>query len=296
MSVPIAYIGVILIWSTTPLAVKWSGQDVGYLFGAFARMSISVVLGLILVRLLKFGLPWHKNAIKVYLSSCIGIYAAMICVYWGAQYVPSGWISVLFGISPLLIGFMMSALSPEKSMKLNQIIGILISLLGLVSIFIMGSHQQDINFEGIIAILFGVLFYSLSSIAVKRCNSTLPSLTITTGGLCFAVPLYLITWLATDTSLPTRIPFQVAASIVYLGIFGSIIGFALYYYVLKNLDATRTNLITLITPVTSLLMGNLLNNEIITPQIMSGTLLILSGLMVFEFGGKLKQKWQCAYR
>ena len=44
MSVPAAYLGIILIWSTTPLAVKWSGEGPGYLFGVTARMVIGALL------------------------------------------------------------------------------------------------------------------------------------------------------------------------------------------------------------------------------------------------------------
>ena len=72
MSVPVAYIGIILIWSTTPLAIQWSGDGVGYLFGITSRMILGVVVGL-------------------------GLFFAMTSVYWSSQFIPSGWISVLFG-------------------------------------------------------------------------------------------------------------------------------------------------------------------------------------------------------
>lgn len=44
MSVPAAYLAVILIWSTTPLAVKWSGEGPGFLFGALGRMALGVLV------------------------------------------------------------------------------------------------------------------------------------------------------------------------------------------------------------------------------------------------------------
>lgn len=53
MSVPAAYLGVVLIWGTTPLAIKWSGEGVGYLFGVTGRMVIGVVLALVLVYLMR---------------------------------------------------------------------------------------------------------------------------------------------------------------------------------------------------------------------------------------------------
>jgi drug/metabolite transporter (DMT)-like permease len=47
----------------------------------------------------------------------------------------------------------------------------------------------------------------------------------------------------------------------YLGVFGSVIGFMLYYYTLKHLRVSTIALITLITPVTALLLGHYLNGE-----------------------------------
>jgi drug/metabolite transporter (DMT)-like permease len=44
MSVPMAYIGVIMIWSTTPLAIAWSSEDVGFVFGVTSRMIIGALL------------------------------------------------------------------------------------------------------------------------------------------------------------------------------------------------------------------------------------------------------------
>ncbi len=40
MSVPAAYLGIILIWSTTPLAIQWSTQGAGFAFAVFARMLV----------------------------------------------------------------------------------------------------------------------------------------------------------------------------------------------------------------------------------------------------------------
>ncbi|MET0109749.1 MAG: hypothetical protein ABW084_12685 [Candidatus Thiodiazotropha sp.] len=52
MSVPAAYLGIVLIWGTTPLAIKWSGEGVGYLFGVTGRMVIGVILALLVLRMI----------------------------------------------------------------------------------------------------------------------------------------------------------------------------------------------------------------------------------------------------
>ncbi|HEY5734793.1 MAG TPA: EamA family transporter, partial [Gammaproteobacteria bacterium] len=64
----------------------------------------------------------------------------------------------------------------------------------------------------------------------------------------------------------------------------------LYFYVLKHLSAGHVSLITLVTPVTALLLGAWLNGEIITSQVWAGTLLIMLGLFVHEHR-KLSRIW-----
>ncbi|MBT7445123.1 MAG: EamA family transporter [Methylococcales bacterium] len=66
--------------------------------------------------------------------------------------------------------------------------------------------------------------------------------------------------------------------------------FRLYYYVLKHTGPDMVALITLITPVTALILGAQLNNEIITVQVWIGTLFIMLGLGVYLFAGKIKAR------
>ena len=61
-----AYIGVILIWSTTPLAIKWSGDGVGFLFGITSRMILGMLVGLMVAGLFSIPLPWHAEARRTY--------------------------------------------------------------------------------------------------------------------------------------------------------------------------------------------------------------------------------------
>ena len=91
---------------------------------------------------------------------------------------------------------------------------------------------------------------------IKRLNVRVSSLAITTGSLGVAMPLFVLAWLIADSAqLPPDITLRAGAAIVYLGVLGSVVGFTLYYYVIKHLDAGRVALITLITPVSALAAG-----------------------------------------
>lgn len=287
MSVPAAYIGVILIWTTTPLAIKWSGEGPGYLFGVTGRMVIGVLLAMLLLRLMGRRLLWHRKARQTYLAGGLGIYGAMLLVYWGAQFIPSGWVAIVFGLTPLITGLLASWWLDEQAFTLHRLLGILLGLGGLLLVFVEGMTLSVEGIMGIAAVVASTLVHSVSTVQVKRIAAALPGMTITTGSLLVAVPLFLLTWFASGTGWPVTLEQRAAGSIIYLGIVGSVVGFALYFYVLTHVQATRVSLITLITPVSALLLGALLNNEPVSLQVWLGVAVITTGLAVFQWGHRL---------
>jgi drug/metabolite transporter (DMT)-like permease len=138
--------------------------------------------------------------------------------------------------------------------------------------------------------VFSVTAYSASAVAVKRIGADIPALATTIGGLLVTVPLLVTLYVLTGEPLPVVMPPRAILSIVYLGMIGSVLGFALYYYVLRHVEATRVALITLITPVLALMLGRLLNGEALQIEAMLGTAAILSGLLLFEYG-QVAGKW-----
>ena len=285
MSVPLAYLSLILIWSTTPLAIKWSGEEVGFLFGVTARMAIGLILSLLIIALLQKRLPLNRHAIKVYLIVALPLYSTMLLIYWASQYVPSGFIAVVFGLTPIFTGLMAKVLLKEKSFTPFRIIGMLIGLWGLFVIFGQGVYFNSDTEYGVAGILLGVFLHSLGTVLYKKVDTQLSVFSANAGGLTIAVLLYVMTWLATGKQFPLVIPEHAAVSIIYLGSVGSVLGAALFYYALRRVEASRMALLTVITPVTALFVGQLFNNETIDQNTIIGTSLILLGLILYQWAG-----------
>ncbi|MEW8425231.1 MAG: DMT family transporter [Candidatus Thiodiazotropha sp.] len=288
MSVPAAYLGIVLIWGTTPLAIKWSGEGVGYLFGVTGRMVIGVTLALFVLRLIGRPLVWHKRARHTYLAAGLGIFIAMTAVYWASQYIPSGWISVVFGLSPIFTGLMARIWLQETGLDLQRFLAVLIALLGLGTIFSVGIELGVGFVLGLTGVLVSVITHSASAVWIKRIDAQLHGLVVTAGGLLVAVPLFLLSWFLQGESWPLVIEQRALSSIIYLGVVGSVLGFALYFYVLRHVETAKVALITLMTPVIALLAGNWLNAEQVDAKVWAGTALIMLGLAGFELGGRIR--------
>jgi drug/metabolite transporter (DMT)-like permease len=283
MSIPAAYLTVILIWSTTPLALKWSIAGGGFAFAVASRMAIGLAITVLILVIRRIELPLHRRARHSYLAAGLGLFGAMALTYWGAQYIPSGLVSVLFGLSPLITGLMALIWLEEEALTPIKIAGMLLGLAGLAAIFgdsreMGGSHAV----AGVAALLAAVTVYSASLVWVKRIGDDGPPLATTAGSLAVSLPLFGLVWWLMGGNVPATMPAKAGAAIVYLGVFGSVLGFALYYYVIKHLETGKVALITLVTPVMALLLGSLLNDEPVSPRVWLGTALIGLGLALHQ--------------
>ena len=284
MSVPAAYFGVILIWSTTPLAIQWSAHGEGFAFAVFARMAIGFAVCLVLLAATRTAFVWTPATRRLYAISGVSLGASMLLTYWGALNVPSGLISVIFGLSPLVTGVFAALWLSERTLTPLRLAGLVIALAGLWTIFGQpwpGGRDATL---GTAAVVGGMIVQALGLVWIKRLNVRISALAITTGSLGVALPGFALAWVfAESAQWPTDLEARAGAAIVYLGVLGSVVGFTLYYYVIKHLDAGRVALVTLVTPVAALLLGQTLNAEFIPAAGWAGIALIGAGLVLYEW-------------
>jgi drug/metabolite transporter (DMT)-like permease len=284
MSLPAAFVSVILIWSTTPLAIKWSAAGVGFSFAVFARMAIGALLCMLLLVAMRVRLPLHRRALQAYLASGLSMFCAMALTYWSSQYISSGMISVLFGLAPLLTSLGAALWLKEEALTPSKLVGMLLGLAGLLLVFRGGLSLGGHAGQGLIALLLAVLSQSLGLVWLKRIGDDSPPLATTLGSLLVALPLFFASWWMNDGHWPAALPERALAATLYLGVFGSVLGFAMYFYMVKHMEAGHVALITLVTPVVALLLGHRLNHETVLPQVWLGAASILFGLCLHRWG------------
>lgn len=281
MQIAIAYITVVLLWGTTPLAVQWSAQGVDLVFALGLRTLIGLLLTLVWLRWNGGRISVDRRALKLYAVSLLGGVCAMYAIYLASRYIASGLISVLFGLAPIIGGLFASIWLAEQFFQLRRIAGVLCALLGLAVIF---QHELGLagdGWIGVLAAFCGVILYSLSSVWVKRLGGDYSPLSVNAGSLLASFIVLLLIWLIDGSELPTQLAPRSIGAIVYLGVFGSFVGFVSYYYVLRNMEASSALLITLVTPVIALYLGAAFNGESLHGGVLVGSALVLTGLAVY---------------
>ncbi len=288
-SVSAAYLLVVIIWSTTPLGIVWSSESVHPTMAVLLRMSIAVSLGLVVIFVRKIEFPKTPSAIRLYCYSGMGVFAGMLFSYLSARYLASGTISLIFGLSPIISGLLATRILGEARFTFIRKIALTIALSGLAVVCSDGVAFNSQSWPGLIFILIAVSFFSWSSVLVKSVNITINPISTTVGALLVSLPFFIIAWLLMDGTMPiSEWQARSIGAIVYLGVFGSLIGFIAYYYILQKLTASTVALVTLMTPVFAMFLGASLNNEAFTVKLTVGALLVLIGLGLFLFGNRLK--------
>jgi len=286
MKVPIAYAAVVLIWSTTPLGIIWSSDTVPPAMAVFLRMMVAALIGTLLLMVLRIKLPMSANARKLYIYSTLGVFGGMMCSYFASPYVTSGFMSLVFGLSPIISGILAHKILNESSFDRSKIVAMILSFTGLVIVCWDKLNLNSESFIGITLLLIAVTVFSLSAVMVKSVTINIHPLATTLGTLYFSIPLFFITWLITSGGQIEIAQWSQRSllAILYLGIFGSLIGFIAYFFTLQRLAASTVSLITLITPIFAIMLGTFFNGEQITPGLIIGTIFILLGLSLFFWG------------
>jgi len=285
VAVLFAYFSVVLIWATTPLAIQWSSDSLSFMAAVVARMAIALAIALLLHGLLRKSLSTYWQHARIYFAASIGIFPNMPVVYWGVQFIPSGLVAVIFAMSPFVTGLITLLLLKQNPFTLKKVMALVLALIGLIVIFY---HQLQFNSRsvyGIASILLSCVLFSFSSVWVKKLTQqetvNLDAFHQASGALIFSLPGLVLSWWLIDGAIPHNVSVKSGASIIYLSIMGSLVGAALFFYILQRLSATVVSLITLMTPVLAIIIGKHLADEALSSQTLIGVAIVLFALLLY---------------
>ncbi len=288
MPIPIVYIAVVIIWSTTPLTIFYSNHSLSAIAAVNSRMLLAFLVASIITLALGRKQFKLRQYWKVYAVSSIGIFPNMPMVYLSASYIPSGLISVLFALSPFMVAILSTQMATAQQVSKRQLACLTLALLGLSMVTISQIETNTEAWKGVILMLGSGFCFALSNTLIQTYNAKLKTKKETihpanqlTGSLMFALPGLLITWIILDGSQP-KFSQTSAIATLYLAIIGSVMGFMAYFYLLSKISALSVSLIPLLTPAFALLVGNSLNKEPLTPLMISGTVIIMLSLSLFN--------------
>ncbi len=273
------------IWGSTWMAIRVGLESLTPMFSAGIRFFIASIAVLIIMKFRKIKIQSDKKSIILYLLMGIFSFALPFgFVYWGEQYVPSGLASVLFAVYPFFVALFSYLFISSETIGVYKLLGIILGFSGIVIIF---SDSFSANFSsyviGMIAIVLSGVMQAGIAVTIKKYGGHLNPLSMNLVPMIFAsLVMMFYGFLFEDISF-LKLNLNSVWSILYLAIFGSVITFTTYYWLLQRVNVVMLSLLAFITPIVALFLGWILLNEQLSARHFVGSFLVLIGLMTANF-------------
>ena len=270
-----------VIWGSTWLFIKLGLEDLPPLTFAGIRFVIACVVLFIWIRIRRLQLPraradWMLLAVTGILSFAL----SYGLVFWGEQYISSGLAALLQATIPAFGLIFAHFHLPGERLSWAKIIGVVLGVLGVGVVF---SNQLAVAgwqaLAGCVALTLSSVFVAYSNVLVKARGTKMDPAILAAGQMFFGTLLLVAVGIALEGN-PLRLhwsPMAVVA-LLYLALIGSVIAFLLYYWLVVNIDVTKSMLIALVTPVVAVLLGMIVLNEQIGWRTLIGGAMIMIGI------------------
>jgi len=278
----LAYLGCALIWSTTWFAIRVCIAPGGYptLAGAAIRFVVAVA---VLGALTGLGLMgrgpanWPQRAWVMAAGVLCGLAYAL--VYAGETHISGGVAAVIFGTLPLVTALTTFVTRVERP-RAPFLAGSLVALAGVAILY--GDRMQTSSSQGVgVALVFASVWVSVlyNLIMKQRAGGSNPLATSLPFLAAAALTLAVLA-LASERQLPPwPPPLRPTLALLYLAIFGSVVAFSLYFYLLRHMTLTAVSTLLFVEPVLALLLDALWEREIhLGPRAYAGAALTLMGV------------------
>jgi drug/metabolite transporter (DMT)-like permease len=296
MAVVVAYLTCALVWGTTWYAIRACIGEGGYpTYEALAwRFVIATAVLIPLCAAMRIK-DWPRGRAQWGWLILAGLLdaAGYTLVYLGEETVPGGLAAVLFGVQPLLLAIILGLTGMERVTP-GALLGALISIGGIGVIFL---DRADVSAEqavGVVLILGSVVASTLYSVVMKRHGTGvhwLAQTTIFLGVTAIAVSAVALARGPAPIAWPP--PARPTLALVYLAVFGSVIAFGTYFWLLRHLSLMAISTLVFILPLVSLAVDALWEREVrLGGRAYLGVGIVLAGLAVNLLTEELRRRAQ----
>ncbi|MEA4847356.1 MAG: EamA family transporter [Clostridiaceae bacterium] len=285
-----AYVAVCILWGSTYLAIRIGVSAFPPELFAGIRFFTAGTLMLFYARLR--GLEFPSNLTSVRNQSIVGLFLLFGgngLVVWAEQWVHSGTAALLIATTPLFMAVIELFIPGRPKIELKGWLGLIIGFSGVAMLVLSNSGVGSTNVKGAILLLTAAFFWAMGSVYSKSFKPT--------GSMIVNIGIQMLTGgialLILGVSLGELSRVSVSAkgigAMLYLIVFGSLLGYSSYIYVLEKWPAAKAGTYAYINPPVAVLLGSLILGEPFTFAVLSSTIVILAGVLLVQLS-KIKSE------
>ena len=284
-----AFASVYVIWGSTYLAIRFAVDTLP----PFAMASVRFLLAgtLLYAWARRKGSPppsraqWRSAAV----IGALLLLGGNGGVVWAAQWVPSGLVALLVATAPLWMVLVHWLWGGGPRPRRALVLGLLLGLSGVV--LLVGSEEigggGTRELLGGLIVICGSLCWAVGSVIQRRLElpdrRMSPAVQMIAGGT-WLLALALVSGEAARID-PGAVSVRSALSLVYLVVFGSIVAFSAYVWLLQVSTPARVGTYAYVNPLVALLLGWLFAGEALTGRALAAAVVILTAVMILVWAG-----------
>ncbi|SKA98358.1 Threonine/homoserine efflux transporter RhtA [Paucidesulfovibrio gracilis DSM 16080] len=269
------------LWGGTFIAGRLLSH-VGPSTASLMRFTVAGLFMILLCHRLEGGVPRlnRRQILPVLLLGFTGVFLYNYCFFSGLQTVTAGRASLIIAGNPVFIAAFAALFFREGFGKLKAV-GLALSITGALTVISRG-HLDAILAQvrpGDLFILGCVFAWSSYTLLGKKVMAGLSPVGAVTwsclAGMVFLLPMALREGVAAHLAGATPMEW---GAMLYLGVFGTGVGFSWYYQGIRTLGASRAGVFINLVPVNAVFMGWLLLGEPVDFSLFVGAALIFTGV------------------
>lgn len=255
------------------------------------RTLPAVAILLTVVLSLGYRLPAQWSQWRLFLAfAMLNTFVPHLLIVWGQARATGGMAAILNATAPVFGIFLAHLLTHDEKLSAHKLAGILVGVAGVAILvgydFAIGS---GLDVLARLALLAAPLCYVTANIFARTRLSQHPPFVIAVmqmlGSMLIAFPVAFVVDRPWTLPMPS---WQVIGAITGMGLFGSGLASLCHFTVLRRAGATNASLVTLIMPLTPILLGGLFLGETLTARDITGALVIACALILID--GRVLQK------
>jgi drug/metabolite transporter (DMT)-like permease len=251
-----------------------------------ARIVLAAVALCLVLRLMGSALPRGRQVWAAFLGmGILNNVIPMSLIVWGQGHIASGLASILNATTPLFIVVVAHFLTTDERLTRQRFIGVLIGFAGVAVMIGSAAFQSwNVSIPAQLAVLGAALSYAFASVFGRRFKAMGITPIATAAGQVTASSAILLP-LSLLVDRPWTLPEPSAVTIlalIGLALVSTALAYILFFRLLAGAGATNAGLVTLLIPVSAILLGTLFLDETLAIRHFAGMALIGAGLLLID--------------
>jgi drug/metabolite transporter (DMT)-like permease len=289
----LAFAAIYTIWGTTYLGIRIAVETIPPFFMAGVRFLFSGMLIFIFLRVRGVSMPQRFHWRSAVVIGALLVVGGNGLVTWSEQQVASSTAALVVATMPLWIALFDWLIFKGKRPGKRVVIGLVLGFFGIGLLIGPGQILGTAGFSlsALLILLLAPILWSLGSLYSRQADLPENTFMATAMEMLAGGALLLVAGLVTGEASRLNVGGFSTPSLLamaYLTIFGSIVAFTAYVWLLKHVPATKVATYTYVNPVFAVVLGWLILSETITVTTIAAVIIIILAVILITASGPNK--------